>query len=228
MNRSSLPRQVSDLSGVPKAKAAFVLHRKPDQRHDWNCYRARSDRASRRLPARLLGLQDDVFCLLVPLEPPGRSPAEPEGTGRQQRNAGNIAKDGAIESIEAWEVAVLAKANSFLRAKHSAALKLPAPYETDQLQSLKTHEREGFARAFCDLESDVCDLTRMARLAQLQVHEPIGELKYEEGTCVEVPDTERVGLATFAVSLLTEKVRELERKWYRRFNGAVEAARNPR
>ncbi|MGY4509300.1 hypothetical protein [Bradyrhizobium sp. USDA 3650] len=92
---------------------------------------------------------------------------------------------------------------------HPATLKPPAPYESDQLESLKTHERQGFARAFCDLESNVCDLTRMARLAQLQVHEAIGELKYEDGTCVEVPDTESVGLAMFAVSLLTEKVREL-------------------
>ncbi|MGL9621571.1 hypothetical protein QRQ56_26505 [Bradyrhizobium sp. U531] len=111
---------------------------------------------------------------------------------------------------------------------HPATLKPPAPYESDQLESLKTHERPGFARAFCNLESNVCDLTRMARLAQLQVHEAIGELKYEDGTCVEVPDTESVGLAMFAVSLLTEKVRELEQEWYRLFNEAVEAARNCR
>lgn len=132
-----------------------------------------------------------------------------------------------FESIEAWEVSVLAKANSFLQAELPAALKSSASNDHGQLQSLKTHEREGFARAFCGLESEVCDLTRMARLAQLQVHEAIGELRYEDGTCVESPNTESTELATFAVSMLTEKVQGL-REWYRLFNEAVEAARNTR
>lgn len=64
----------------------------------------------------------------------------------------------------------------------------------------------------------------MARLAEIQLQKAIGDLRYENGICVEVPDTEE--LATFAVSLLTEKVRELEMEWYRLFNEA--AARNAR
>ncbi|OKO73192.1 hypothetical protein AC630_29090, partial [Bradyrhizobium sp. AS23.2] len=129
-------------------------------------------------------------------------------------------------NIEAWGVSALAKANGFLQAELTAGLNPPNSYEHSQIQCQQTHEREGFARAFCSLESDVCDLTRMARLAQLQVHEAIGELKYEDGTCVEAPDTESTELATFAVALLTEKVRELEREWYRLFNGAVAEGRN--
>ena len=37
-----------------------------------------------------------------------------------------------------------------------------------------------------------------------------------------MPDTEDAGLATLAVSLLSEKVRELKREWYRRFDQTVE------
>lgn len=66
----------------------------------------------------------------------------------------------------------------------------------------------------------------MARLAEIQLQKAIGDLRYEDGICVEVPDTEDAELATFAVSLLTEKVRELEMEWYRLFNEA--AARNAR
>jgi hypothetical protein len=88
-----------------------------------------------------------------------------------------------------------------------------------------TAERENFAKAFTGLEGDVCDLTRMARLAQLQVHETIGELRCEDGKCVEVPDTENVDLAIFAVSLLNDKVKELEATWYRLFNDAVSTGR---
>jgi hypothetical protein len=66
----------------------------------------------------------------------------------------------------------------------------------------------------------------MARLAELQLHKAIGDLRYEDGICIEVPGTEDVELATLAVSLLTEKVRELKREWYRLHDGAVEAARN--
>jgi hypothetical protein len=89
-------------------------------------------------------------------------------------------------------------------------------------------EREYFAKAFTGLEGDVCDLTRMARLAQLQLHEAIGELRYEDGKCVEMPDEENVDLAIFTVSLLNDKVKELKETWYRLFNDAVKAAREAR
>lgn len=89
---------------------------------------------------------------------------------------------------------------------------LPVPSSADK----------NLAQAFRDLESDVCDLARMALLAERQLHRAIGDLRYEDGICVEVPDTDDAELATLAVSLLSEKVRELKREWYRRFDLAVE------
>jgi hypothetical protein len=42
-------------------------------------------------------------------------------------------------------------------------------------------ERELFSKAFRSLEGEVCDLTRMARLAELQLYEAVGELSFKDG-----------------------------------------------
>jgi len=102
--------------------------------------------------------------------------------------------------------------NMMTAISSDAASRLPAPSQVDK----------NLAQAFRDLESDVCDLTRMALLAERQLQRAIGDLRYEDGVCVEVPDTDDAELATLAVSLLSEKVRELKREWYRRFDEAVE------
>lgn len=70
--------------------------------------------------------------------------------------------------------------------------------------------------------------TGLALLAKRQLQRAIGDLKYENEVCVEVPDTEDAELAILTVSLLTEQVRELKREWYRRFDTATEAARQAR
>lgn len=132
-----------------------------------------------------------------------------------------------FQGIEAWEVSALAKANRFLQAAVIPA-RSPSARDRDTTKIRKLSEEEGIAHAFRALEPDVCDLTRMARLAELQVHKAIGDLRYEDGICVEVPDTEDAELATFTVSMLTEKVQRLKCEWYRLFNGAVAAARNAR
>ncbi|OKO67359.1 hypothetical protein AC630_40405, partial [Bradyrhizobium sp. AS23.2] len=142
----------------------------------------------------------------------------------------DIVREGTEEfgNIEAWEVPVLAKASRFLQSGLSVGHKLSAACDCDQIEIIKAREGERLAQAFRDLEPDVCDLTRMARLAELQMHKAIGDLRHDDGICVEVPDTEDVQLATFTVFLLTEKVRDLEQEWCRLFNGAVAAARNAR
>lgn len=122
-----------------------------------------------------------------------------------------------FESIEAWEVSALVKASTFLKAAGAPA----GPCESGPIAG-------GLARAFRALEPEVCDLTRMARLAELQLHKAIGDLEYEDGICVEAPDTEDAELATFAVSLLAEKVQGLKRDWYRLHDEVVEVARNAR
>lgn len=99
------------------------------------------------------------------------------------------------------------------------------PASTRRLPRQVEQTREQLAQAFRDLEPSVCDLTRLALLAERQLHRAIGDLKHENEICVEVPDTEDAELATLAVSLLAEKVRELKREWYRRFDTATEVAR---
>jgi hypothetical protein len=60
--------------------------------------------------------------------------------------------------------------------------------------------RVAFAGAFLELEPEIRDLTRAARLAQLQLHEAVGELRCDaHGNYIELPDKETVELATFAV-----------------------------
>ena len=89
------------------------------------------------------------------------------------------------------------------------------------MESRISQENERFSKAFSGLEGEICDLTRMARLAQLQLHKAIGDLEYEDGKCVETPSTEPAELAIFAVDLLASKAKELEQMWYRLHNDAV-------
>ena len=50
-----------------------------------------------------------------------------------------------------------------------------------QIKRAAAAESEHFADAFSRLEPEVCDLTRMARLAELQLHEAVGELSFVDG-----------------------------------------------
>jgi hypothetical protein len=43
-----------------------------------------------------------------------------------------------------------------------------------------------FSNAFTEIEGDVCDLTRMARLAELQLHDAVGELERRDDKIVEI------------------------------------------
>lgn len=135
----------------------------------------------------------------------------------------NVEESG---NIQASEVSVLAKANRFLQAGFPADPKPSTACERDPIEIRKANRRAGLAQAFLALEPDVCDLARMARLAELQLQKAIGDLRHEDGICVEVPDTENAEIATFAVSLLAEKVQGLKREWYRLHEEAVAAARN--
>jgi hypothetical protein len=61
-------------------------------------------------------------------------------------------------------------------------------------------ERARFSDAFTSPEGEVCDLSRMARLMQMQVHEAVGELSFVDGKYTEAPNGEATELAIFAVS----------------------------
>jgi hypothetical protein len=73
-----------------------------------------------------------------------------------------------------------------------------------------------------DIEGDVCDLTRMARLAQFQLHEAVGELDVEGDKYTEVPNVEAVGLAVFVVDQMAEMTKRFEEQYYRLFNSATD------
>ncbi len=47
-------------------------------------------------------------------------------------------------------------------------------------------ECEHFSDAFSSLEGELCDLTRMARLAELQLYEAVGELAFVDGEYTEI------------------------------------------
>ena len=74
--------------------------------------------------------------------------------------------------------------------------------------------------AFAEMEPNVRDLTRMARLAELQLHEALGELQCKDGKYIEIPDQEAADLAIFAVSKMAEMAKQLEQLYYRLHGGA--------
>jgi hypothetical protein len=80
-----------------------------------------------------------------------------------------------------------------------------------------------FASAFHDLEGEVCDLTRMARLAELQLYEAVGELSFVDGKNTEPPKVEATDLAVFAVSQMAVLAKRFEELYYRLHNEAASA-----
>jgi hypothetical protein len=82
-------------------------------------------------------------------------------------------------------------------------------------------EREHFADAFSELEAEVCDLTRMARLAELQLYEAVGELAFADGEYTELPKREATELAVFAVSQMADMAKRFEELYYRLHNGTA-------
>jgi hypothetical protein len=80
-----------------------------------------------------------------------------------------------------------------------------------------------FAAAFHELEAEVCDLTRMARLAELQLYEAVGELSFVNGEYTETPKVEATELAVFAVSQMADMAKRLEELYYRLHNAAAQA-----
>jgi hypothetical protein len=52
-------------------------------------------------------------------------------------------------------------------------------------------------------------LTRMARLAEIQVNRAVGQLSYVDGKCTEPPEAESAELAVFAVSQMADMAKEV-------------------
>jgi hypothetical protein len=78
--------------------------------------------------------------------------------------------------------------------------------------------------AFADMEPDVRDLARMARLAELQLHEAIGELPCKDGKYIETPDCAAAEPAIFAVSKMAEMAKQLEQTYDCLYADAARAA----
>ena len=92
-----------------------------------------------------------------------------------------------------------------------------------QIKHAAAAESEHFADAFSSLEPEVCDLTRMARLAELQLHEAVGELSFVDREYKAPPDVEATELAIFAVSQMADMAKRFEELYYRLHNEAVRA-----
>src|SRR5947209_357634 len=71
-----------------------------------------------------------------------------------------------------------------------------------------------------NLETDLRDLRRAARLAERQVYKAVGNLSVVDGKYVEIPDYEDVDLAVFAVETVTKNAKELEIMFDRCFETA--------
>jgi hypothetical protein len=93
-----------------------------------------------------------------------------------------------------------------------------------QLAAALATERAHFSEAFGKLEGEICDLAQMARLAELQLYEAVGELSFVGGKYTEPPKVEATGLAVFAVSQMAVMAKRLEEFYTHLHNEAVRAA----
>lgn len=75
-----------------------------------------------------------------------------------------------------------------------------------------------FSDAFAELEGEVYDLARAARLANEQLYRAVGELQTDGTRFVEVPDANDTELAMFAVSQVLKMAEELRSLWLRLHN----------
>lgn len=73
------------------------------------------------------------------------------------------------------------------------------------------------SHAYMELEPEVTDLARMARLAEIQVNKAVGQLSYEDGKYIEVPAYEATDLAIFAVSQMAVMAKRFEELYFRAF-----------
>jgi len=78
-------------------------------------------------------------------------------------------------------------------------------------------EDQLLANAYSDLEGEVTDLTRMARLAEIQLNTAIGQLECNDGKYIEAPDYEATDLAIFAVTEMAKMAKRFEDLYYRAF-----------
>jgi hypothetical protein len=96
-----------------------------------------------------------------------------------------------------------------------------------QSASLTKTEADAKARevssALFDLEGDLRDLPRIARLANEQLHRAIGELAFDGSEYTEIPNYAKTELAIFAVSQVAQMAKDLEALYDRAFNKSAEA-----
>jgi hypothetical protein len=85
-------------------------------------------------------------------------------------------------------------------------------------------ERAPFFAAFSELEGEICNLTRAARLTELQLYKAVGQLSFVDGEYTEIPEAEATELAIFAVSQTSAMAKRLEELYLGLFNEAATAA----
>jgi hypothetical protein len=74
-----------------------------------------------------------------------------------------------------------------------------------------------------DLEGDLRDLPRIARLAEEQLHRAIGELEFNGSEYTEIPHYAKTELAIFAVSQVAQMAKDLEGLYDRIYSEAAAA-----
>jgi hypothetical protein len=73
------------------------------------------------------------------------------------------------------------------------------------------------SNAYSDLEGEVDDLARMARLAEIQVNKAVGQLSCKDEKYIEAPDYEAADLAIFAVSEMAKMAERFKEIYYKAF-----------
>jgi hypothetical protein len=68
-----------------------------------------------------------------------------------------------------------------------------------------------------EIQCAVCDLTRMARLAEIQVLKAVADLECRDEKYIEVPDYEDTSLAMFAASQMAIMAKKFEELYYSGF-----------
>ena len=124
--------------------------------------------------------------------------------------SGNLFSEGDKENTSTDVRLCQSMFNDLVAMGKDAASNIRA-VDDSPLVPARAKQDRAFASAYFDLESDVRDLTRAARLAQVQLHSAVGQLSPDgHGSYIEAPDQEPTELATFAVDHVAAMAKRFE------------------
>jgi hypothetical protein len=122
----------------------------------------------------------------------------------------SVTMESDEEEPRDWTVLVLIKAAKAMRDLDRSK----APVAESPM------EHRDYYGAYFELESEIRDITRAARLAQIQLWRAVGDLGHADGNCIEIPEADAIELAVFAVDQVAKATKSMEKTYDRLWDEA--------